>query len=195
MIGVTRLYLVRHGETAWNREGRIQGHQNPPLSEEGRVQARSLARRLVTIAFDAAYASDLRRARQTAEIVLEGRGIPLQLLRELRERYLGRWEGFRVDDIVHRDPEAWRVWLTRPRDHAPHGGETEIELERRATGALDRIVKAHPNATVLVVSHGGAIRAALNSWLGEEIHHTPNCGTYVIDASSQETRLVDTIIP
>ncbi len=192
---MTRLYLVRHGETEWNHEGRIQGHLDPPLNDAGRNQAYSLARRLITVAFDAAYSSDLRRARQTAEIVLEGRGIPLRLRRDLRERFLGRWEGYRVDDIVNLEPDAWRVWLTRPRDHAPHGGETEIELEQRAIGALNHIVAAHPHATVLVISHGGAIRAVLNAWVGEETHHTPNCGAYVIDASSQQRRLVDTIIP
>ncbi len=190
---MTTLYLIRHGETEWNREGRIQGHLDPPLNEAGREQARALARRLATVRFEAAYASDLLRARQTAEIVLEGRGISLQLSQDLRERYVGRWEGYRVDDIVNVDPDAWRVWLTRPRDHAPHGGEAEIDLERRAVGALGRIVTAHPTETVLVVSHGGAIRAILNRWFGEEQRHTPNCGAYVIEVAGPRRTLVDTI--
>ena len=191
---MTMLYLVRHGETDWNRERRVQGHRDPPLNETGRNQARSLARRVSTVAFEAAYSSDLQRAIQTAEILLEGRTISLRLWPDLRERHLGRWEGQIVDDIATLDPVAWGVWLKRPRDHAPHGGETEVELERRTVGALSSIAKAHPTEAVLVVSHGGSIRAALYAWLGEQSVHTPNCGCYVIEVTPKGKSLVDTIM-
>jgi broad specificity phosphatase PhoE len=98
-----------------------------------------------------------------------------------------------ADDLPVVDPEAWQGWLTRPRDHAPHGGETEVDLERRAIRALSSIVSKHPVRTVLVVSHGGTIRATLRAWLGVDTHHTPNCGAYVIEATPSERKLTHEI--
>jgi len=190
---MTTLYLVRHGETTWNRERRIQGHRDPPLNETGRWQAQALAEHLAGVCFDAAYASDLCRARHTAEIILLRHNLPIETRTELRERFLGRWEGLLIDDLPVVDSEAWQVWLTRPRNYAPHGGETEVDLERRAVGAISSIANAHPFGTVLVVSHGGTIRATLNGWLGVDTHHTPNCGAYVIEATPTERKLVDEI--
>ncbi len=187
---MTILYLVRHGETDWNQEGRIQGHRDPPLNSTGRGQARALAKRLAGVAFAAAFASDLKRAWQTAEILLDGTSTPLTPRPGLRERYLGRWEAHLMDDIAATDPEAWRDWLSRPREHAPHGGETEVELERRALATLSDITTSHPDSTVLAVSHGGTIRAILNRWVGVETRHVaPNCGAYVIVADGEKREL------
>jgi 2,3-bisphosphoglycerate-dependent phosphoglycerate mutase len=187
---VTTLYLVRHGETEWNREGRVQGHLDPPLNQAGRAQALGLARRLADVAFDAAYSSDSQRAHLTAEIVLAERRVPIVMLPGLRERFLGRWEGVLAAELPTSDPAAWRAWLGRPRDWAPHGGESEVELERRVTAALDGIVAAHPDQTILVVSHGGAIRATLHQWLDHDVHQVANCAAYVLDARPTGKRLV-----
>lgn len=183
------LYLVRHGETDWNRDGRIQGHQDPPLNDAGRAQARALAQRLAEDTVDVAYSSDLQRALETARILLDGRPVPLTAHPDLRERSLGRWEGRRVDEIIQSEPAAWQAWLTRPYHDAPHGGESEAQLERRTAGRLTTIVQAHRDHRILVVSHGGAIRAMLRAILGIELHHIPNCGAYRIHfAGTQPTR-------
>lgn len=187
---MTTIYLVRHGETDWNRERRIQGHRDPPLNATGRKQARSLARRLSGVAFAAAFASDLKRAWQTAEILLEGTRTPLTACSGLRERYLGRWEGHLMEEIATLDPSAWRDWLNRPRDYAPHGGETEVALEQRAIATLTDMTANHPEATVLAVSHGGTIRAILNCWLGMDARQVaPNCGAFVIAADRDKREL------
>ncbi|HVC32964.1 MAG TPA: histidine phosphatase family protein [Chloroflexota bacterium] len=191
---MTTLYLVRHGETDWNHERRVQGHRDPPLNHAGREQARTLAAQLAGVSFDAAYASDLRRAWQTAEILLEGRGVVVTRRPRLRERYLGRWEGRVFDEIPALDPDAWRDWLTRPRDRAPHGGETEAGLEHRALAELTGIVADHPTGTVLVVSHGGTIHAILRGWLGLERNiTTANCGGFVIEVEENKKEIVSHI--
>lgn len=186
---MTTLYLVRHGETDWNRDHRVQGHADPPLNETGRAQARDLGARLAGIEFAAAYSSDLQRARQTAEILLDGRDLALNLRPSLRERFLGRWEGHLTSELATLDPEAWRVWLADARDTAPHGGETEDELECRALAAVEKIATAHPTAPVLVVSHGGTLRAILRGWLGHDVHNTPNCGVYVVSVDGDSKSL------
>lgn len=190
---MTTLYLVRHGETDWNREGRIQGHQDPPLNESGRAQARALAQRLADVPFDCAYSSDLQRALETARILVEARSVPLVVHSSLRERCLGRWEGQRIGEVAVADPAAWEAWLKRPYDEAPHGGESEAQLERRAVDLLATIVRAHPGRTILVVSHGGTIRAALRALVGHEPHYTPNCGAYRIQLAGATVALEEII--
>jgi broad specificity phosphatase PhoE len=188
---VTRLYLVRHGETDWNHERRVQGQSDVPLNEAGRDQALELAERLARVPFDAVYSSDLRRGYETAEIVVAGRSLTVQTLSGLRERNFGRWEGLAVDDMRKVEPARWEEWLTGPRDTAPHGGETDVALESRVVDALTSICARHPSGTILVVSHGGAIRAALLAWLALDVDGTPNCGGYVLEVGDENRRLVD----
>lgn len=188
---MTALYVVRHGETAWNREGRVQGHSDVPLNELGREQARELRSRLVEVRFHAAYASDLARARETAELIVGG-APPVVSLLELRERDCGRWEGQLFAAIAERDPAGWQAWLNPDPLIAPHGGENETQLYRRVAAALEGIVSRHPNDTVLVVSHGGAIRAALSNWLALESRLGPitNCAAFVVEVVGSEKRLI-----
>jgi probable phosphoglycerate mutase len=187
---VTILYLVRHAETDANHEGRVQGHLDVPLNADGRHQAAALHDRLRLVPFDAAYSSDLRRARQTTEAVLAGRDLPLIPRADLRERFFARWEGLLTDEVAEREPENWKAWLAAPRETAPHGGESEVALERRITGALTAIVAAHPDDVVLVVSHGGAIRAALFAWLGLAHHFIANGGVFVLEIQARRRRLI-----
>jgi probable phosphoglycerate mutase len=188
---MTVLYVVRHGETTWNREGRVQGHTDVPLNEAGRQQARDLGERLTGVRFHAAYASDLARARETAEIIV-GDAFPVVSLLELRERDCGRWEGQLFAEIAERDPTGWQAWLNPDPLVAPHGGENETQLNTRIGGALQRIVDRHPDHTVLVVSHGGAIRVALNAWLNLPARLGPitNCAAFVVEVVGSEKRLI-----
>jgi hypothetical protein len=125
---MTELLLVRHGETDWNAEGRLQGHTDRPLSDYGRDQARQLADDLATEAFDVIYASDLARARETAEIVAERLDVPVNVDPDLREKNWGTWEGLT-------STERLDVELV---------GESTEEHTRRMLAALGRIAARHP---------------------------------------------------
>jgi probable phosphoglycerate mutase len=164
---VTTLLLARHGETDWNRELRIQGHSDVELNDEGRAQARALAEELAGVALAAVYSSDLSRARETAEIVAAGRGLPVQVDPDLREREYGSWEGLTRAEIERRFGS-----------HARHDGESDEAVRGRMVGAVSRIVAANPGARVLVVSHGGALNALWHHAFGARRGRWPNCAVY-----------------
>jgi broad specificity phosphatase PhoE len=166
MGAVTTLYLVRHGETAWNRRGLYQGTTDVPLSAEGRTQAETLAAALREVDFDAAYTSPLRRARETAETVLRGRGVPLVEVPELRELSYGLWQGRGMEPAGRCSPGLeWR-WREDPWSVRFPGGETLEEVCARAAAALERMRAAHPGGTVLVSGHGHLNRVLLIHALG-----------------------------
>lgn len=149
----TTILLVRHGETDWNRDRRVQGHTDTPLNETGRAQARELAGALAAESFDAVYTSDLARAQDTAALVAADHAVELVPLVALRERHFGTWEGLTDDEVLARFPDA------RPGHWGD--GETAEEMTERVLAALATIAAAHPGGTVLVVSHGGPLRAVL----------------------------------
>jgi broad specificity phosphatase PhoE len=154
---VTELLLVRHGETDWNRERRFQGHADPPLNDAGREQARELADRLAGENIAAVYTSDLRRARETAEILAARFDAEIVALRELREIDVGSWQGLTWPEIEERHPDGAARW-----HHDGHGwdsGETYVELGERVVAAMREIVARHGGQRVLVVGHGGTVRA------------------------------------
>ena len=146
---MTTLILARHGETDWNRDGRFQGHADPPLNDRGREQARALADAVAGERIEAVYASDLRRAHETAQIVAARKGLEVVVDPDLRERDVGEWSGLTYAEIEARWPgaERWQV------------GETPEAMAERVVAAVRRIAAEHPGGRVLVVSHGGPIRA------------------------------------
>jgi 2,3-bisphosphoglycerate-dependent phosphoglycerate mutase len=151
---VTTLILARHGETDWNRDGRFQGHADPPLNDRGRAQARALAALLDDDVIEAIYSSDLRRAHETAQIVAERKGLPVIVDSHLRERDVGQWAGLTLAQIEERFPEQIRLW----REGTISAGESRESLTERVVAAARRIALAHPEGHVLVVTHGGAAR-------------------------------------
>ena len=154
---MTELLLVRHGETDWNRDRRFQGHADPPLNETGREQAHALAADLAGERIQLVYTSDLRRARETAEIVAARLEADVVALRELREIDVGEWQGLTWPEIEARYPEGARAW--HEHGHGWETGETYDELGERVVSALRRIAADHPEERVLVIGHGGTIRA------------------------------------
>ena len=158
------LILARHGETDWNRNGIWQGHGDPPLNDLGRRQAAELAERLADVDIDALYASDLRRAYETAEFVARAKGMSITADPSLREMDVGSWSGLTMEEIQERFPEA-----------AYHDGEAREAFHARAVEALDRIAKAHPGQRVLVVTHGGVVRALERHLYGEPRGLFGNC--------------------
>ena len=154
---MTELWIVRHGETDWNRERRFQGHADQPLNETGRAQARALAESVAGDGISAVYTSDLARARETAEIVASRLGVEAVPLPGLREIDVGEWQGLTWPEIEERFPDAAAAW--RERGHGWESGESYAELGERVVAALRRIVTDHPGERGLVVGHGGTVRA------------------------------------
>ena len=163
-----RWYLVRHGETAWNRDGRIHGHMHVGLNGQGMRQMRVLASRLAGCRFSAVYASDLSRATESAQVVVEGHGISVETDSDLREFCYGEWEGLTSEEAEARDPGAFARLMASDTDAfvAP-GGEDTRQLLSRVRRFYERAIARHqPSESVLVVAHGGSIRALLVCLLG-----------------------------
>jgi len=164
---VTTILLARHGETDWNREGRYQGWADPSLNELGRQQARALSAQLRDEAVDAVYSSDLRRARETALIVAEPHGVPVVADPGLREVDVGSWSGLTRAQIEERFPGA-----------AHHNGETREQHLARVVEAVARIARLHPRGRIVIVSHGGSLRALRRHAVDEPVHPIENCGVF-----------------
>lgn len=168
MSGPRRLLLVRHGITDWNREGRFQGHLDPPLSEQGREEARLLGRRLAASADDRPariIASSLGRARQTAELIateLAAGGVPLEpdLDPRLIEIGQGEWEGQTHADLEQYDAERYVAWRRHGGDKQPPGGEPIDDAIRRVNALLDELLSGDGAWPTCLVSHGGTLRLA-----------------------------------
>lgn len=153
----TLVLLIRHGETEWNRDQRVQGHHDVPLSERGVRQAGRLAEWLAEEPLDVVYSSDLQRSRLTAEIIAQGRAA-VQLDPRLREARFGLFEGLTSAEIQAAYPEAYDAWRRDAIRHRPPGGETLEDLQARCMGALAEHLPAHPHRTVAIVAHGGPVR-------------------------------------
>ena len=165
---MTRILLVRHGQSTWNANGRWQGRADPPLSDLGRRQAEVAAETIADQGMTAVWASPLRRARQTADIVADRLGFSVQADPRLQERDAGEWEGLTRNEIEAR----WPGFLEGGR--RPDGFETDDVLHDRALAAVHEIaVTAHE--PVVVVSHGGLIRVVERA-LGSDPHSVPNLG-------------------
>jgi len=163
---MTKILLARHGETDWNLEHRWQGQSDTPLNDTGRSQARALAQELAAESIDAVYSSDLIRAHETARLIAEPRGLQVIAIRDLRERSFGSVEGLTTDEIQARYPGIELPWSD---------GETREAMAARVLGALHRIAETHPDAHVLVVSHGGPLRAVLTHCGVDGVERIENC--------------------
>lgn len=159
---MTTLLLIRHGETDWNADGRLQGHTDRPLTDYGRRQAAQLADALESEEFDAIYASDLTRARETAEVVAERLHLPVVLDPDLREKDWGNWEGLTAVE----------------RDRIEFVGESTERHQKRMLQALERIAARHPHGRVLVFTHGGSMRRVQTVALGFAMPVVENCGRW-----------------
>ena len=155
---MTRFILVRHGETDWNKEHRVQGHADAPLNGDGIAQAKSIATRLSDINVDAIFSSDVSRTRETAAIIAAGRGIEVQEMFDLRERNYGKWEGVTQAEWESTDPEGFAHWKRAPETYVPPGGESLQQVHERTVQAYNYISQNQPSdSTVVVVGHGAAL--------------------------------------
>lgn len=158
----TTLYVIRHGETDWNMDGRWQGHADVPLNQVGRAQAQRLAERMRASGprFSAIYSSDLQRAWQTASALGAAIGLAPRPLAELREIDVGAWSGLTGAEVRARDGETY-ARIQSGEDLARGGGERFLDLYTRVSAAAERLVAEHTGETLALVTHGGAVRAIL----------------------------------
>jgi broad specificity phosphatase PhoE len=193
----TTILLVRHGETDWNRDGRVQGQSDPPLNELGREQAHELAASVAGEQVDAVYASDLQRARQTAEILAAELGLPVVVDADLRELDFGQWEGHTIDELTELYPDAVERWQTG--DEMPwEGGETREEMAARIRAAVRRLAAMHAGGRILLIAHGGPVRVLLMDAEGlafpeqrREFRRIANCDLSRIAVENGTIRRID----
>ena len=158
---MTKIHLIRHGQTDNNIERRFQGQSDSLLTEKGKDQARLLAQALEGIAFDAVFASSNLRAYDTAKILVNKRGLNIEALDALREIYLGNWEGQLEEEIKKIDPKQYYNYWNDPSKFKCLGSETFFELQTRALNCFKKIVKNNPGKEILVVSHGALLKTLL----------------------------------
>ncbi len=166
----TRLIAIRHGETAWNVDARIQGQLDIGLNANGLRQARQLGEALRDQPIAAIYASDLARAWQTAQAIGEARGLAVQAEPRLRERAFGLFEGRTFADIDAELPEQSRRWRTRDPEFAPDGGgESLLTFRSRVTAVAHELAARHPDDLIVLVAHGGVMDVLYRAATGQEL--------------------------
>lgn len=167
----TRILLVRHGETAWNADGRIQGHLDQPLSPIGHRQAARLAHSLAGVEpLDAIYSSDLARAMQTAQPTGASTGVVVQADPQLRERHFGQFQGLRFAQIQADWPDAAERWRTRdPHWVPPEGGESLLQLRARILAAVDALAARHLGQHIGIFTHGGVLDVLYRAATGADV--------------------------
>jgi phosphoserine phosphatase len=189
---MTIIVLVRHGETEWNETRRAQGQADIPLNDKGLRQADEIAHKLADLRITAVYASDLERAVETARPIAARHKLEVQTDPGFREIDQGEWTGLSTAEIKERWPDLWgraRHYSTRP------GGESPEQVRRRSLDALARVVAAHPDEMVVVVSHGGTIRWISAEAEGYDAHESArlrglsNGGAVSIHARIEDGRL------
>jgi 2,3-bisphosphoglycerate-dependent phosphoglycerate mutase len=163
-LSTTTLVIIRHGETLWNREQRIQGHLDSALTPEGIAQARACATRLAAEQFDAAVASDLDRVRHTAEILVSARALPIAFDASLRERCFGIGEGMTYAEMDRRYPQMFAQAGLVDSEFALPNGETRSVFHGRVRDAITRLATEHEGKRLLVVTHGGVL-GVIYRWL------------------------------
>ena len=162
----TEIILIRHGETEWNSQQRMQGHSNSDLSSVGQAQIQALGQWMKNVPFDHIYSSDSLRAKQTAEAITQFSGHELKIDLRLREKNLGVFEGLTSDEASERHPEVFRLFKTAGSKYVIDEGESTQQLQDRALEIVDEIRIKHPKDRVLLVTHGGFIRVVMKHSLG-----------------------------
>ena len=162
----TELILIRHGETEWNSQLRMQGHSNSNLSAVGQAQIRALGQWMKNVPFDLIYSSYSLRAKQTAEAITQFSGHELQFDQRLREKNLGVFEGLTSEEARERHPEVFRLFKTAGSKYVIDEGESTQQLQDRALEIVNEIRIKHPEERVLLVTHGGFIRVVMKHSLG-----------------------------
>jgi len=158
---MTRLYLIRHGETVWNTESRAQGSKDIKLSEVGRMQAKLLANRLQHYPIDHIFSSDLTRAYETAIILGNSLGLVVEKIGNLREMSFGVWEGLTIEEIKNKYGSHYSVWRDKPSNANIPNGEMLLEVQKRGLKAIHHLINNYKDKNIAIISHGTIIKTIL----------------------------------
>ena len=194
-----KLYIIRHGETVWNTEGRLQGHVDKELNENGIRLAKITAKKVRDIPFDLVISSPLKRALQTARIVTEGRKIPVLTDERIEEISFGEWEGLSCNREHYELPKEFRLFFTDPYHYQPpKGGESIAQLMERTGQFYEELCENEDYAgkNILIAAHGCSSRALLNQvsldasgfWRGKV---PPNCSFSVIEVQDKKGKILE----
>ena len=162
----TRLYLIRHGETLWNRAGKYQGWTNISLSEEGVEQAKLLGKRFQYLPLDRIYVSPLDRALATAQEIANVKGIPITINEYFKEINFGEWEGYTIPELTEKFGKPYIDFFKNPFEHPMPGEGSFQNVGKRAMAGYEEIMKNHKGEKIAIVSHGGLLRVLLVELLG-----------------------------
>ncbi|WP_144026426.1 GNAT family N-acetyltransferase [Paenibacillus sp. FSL H7-0331] len=154
----TTLYIVRHGQTEWNIQHKIQGHQDSPLTEKGIQQAQWLSEALGDAKIDIIYSSSSRRAVRTAELIRHTRDIEIKESDAFKEMNMGVWEGRTQEEVQDSDPESWDYFWNDPEKFQIQGGETFSAVSERSVNELNRILYEHRGKSILIVTHSVVVK-------------------------------------
>jgi len=166
----TTIYITRHGQTQWNVEERMQGFQDSPLTEQGIQQALWLRNALQHVHFDVLYTSPSQRAEKTAEILHEQRDCELICHDDLREIYMGDWEGRTRQEVQLQSPDAYVAFWETPHLYIKeNGGESYYDLQKRAIGFVNSLLLRHEGETILIVTHAATLKTILNYFAGRAL--------------------------
>lgn len=161
-----KLFLIRHGQTDGNAEGKYQGSLDTDLTETGINQAKSAKEYLKNVKLANIYSSPMKRTMHTAEIIAEGTGLEIRVLEGLKELYFGRWEGLKFEEINEKYKDDYKKWLADPYNNPPTEGESFGKLVLRAKKEIKKIVTENRDgSTVAVITHGGVILSLIVDWL------------------------------
>lgn len=176
------IYLVRHGESVWNKEQRIQGRKDPGLSGEGKRQAKALAKRLKKDKIELIYSSGLKRCAQTAKIIARESGAKVKICPQIEEIILGDWQGKTVEEVRKIYPKVYEAWLRAPSTARIPGWEGIARFTKRVDGAFKSILNSDSASSVCVVTHWGVIAAYFSGALNTDFDYlfktvrVDNCG-------------------
>lgn len=194
---MTRLIIIRHAESAYNVQGRIQGHHDSELTPKGRRQAASLARRVFRkFKVDKIYSSDLGRAYSTTLAIARHTRLPIRRDPLLREIHLGDWEGMTPEEVDRLYDKGYQRWLKKPTACPIPGCEGIAHFRRRIARRMEAIARSNRGKTVLVVTHGGAITALLAAWLQADFDtlllnlQIDNTSITIAEATERRVRLL-----
>lgn len=185
MSGITKIILIRHGQSLGNLTRRFIGHGYAPLTELGHAQAEASAVFLDAYNIDFIYSSDLMRAKETAQHTASRRSLPITESEGLREIFAGDWEGMAYDDIAARYPELYRTWMKDTGRAALPGGESVLEMRERVSSCIGEIAKKHAGKCIAVFTHATPIRVMRSYWQGDPVEKIIDYG-WVANASVTE---------
>lgn len=166
---MSKLYLVRHGESEWNILNKVQGQSNVSLTNKGKQQAMKIGKRLKHENINLIFSSDLKRAIQTANIIGEFTNLEVISLEELREIRFGVWEGLTTKEIMEKYINEHTIWMTEPHNLSLPEAERLIELQERLLKAVNDLVRKDKNKNILIVSHGASIKTLILGILGIDL--------------------------